>query len=281
LFLFVQWLTSKETLTEIAHRENLKSRTLYRWFLNFWSNPPKPVFVVPVRVLVLDATAIVNRECVLLVAGDNDRLKPVSWFPAVRECYGSWYPFLAKLAHESINPHVVVCDGQKGLLKAIHEVWPTVKIQRCLVHVIRQSCNWITQHPKTKAGKELLCLVRSLSQLRTKRQKRRWVRSFKYWCRKYDVFLKTRTQGEHKHWWYTHKKLRATRSLLSNALPDLFRYVTDASIPRTSNHVEGGINARIQELFRCHRGFFVTKKLALASWYLALRQGQKPTRNVH
>lgn len=281
LFLFVQWLTSKESLRGLARHEKVKSKTLYRWFAKFWSSPPKPIFAIPIRVLVLDATSIINRKCVLLIAGDNDRLKPVSWLPVGRESYDNWYHFLAKLSSESINPLVVVCDGQRGLLKAIHEVWPAAKIQRCLVHVIRQSCNWITQRPKTKVGKELLVLVRHLSWLRTRRQKRRWIRAFKYWSRKYHALLGERTQGDHKYWWYTHKKLRAVRSLLHNAIPDLFRYITDVSIPKTSNHVEGGINARIQELFRCHRGFFVSKKLALASWYLALRQGQKPTRNVH
>ena len=281
LSLFIQWLTSKVTLNDIARREKMETKTLYRWFANFWADPPKPAFVLPVRVLVLDATTVVNRKCVLLIAGNNDKLQPVSWFPAVRESGESWHQFLSKLLSELIRPLVVVCDGQRGLLKAVHEVWPNAKIQRCLVHIIRQSCNWITQHPKTKAGKELLILVYRLSLLRTKRQKRRWIRAFKYWCRKHHNFLKERTQSPHKRWWYVHKKLRATRSLLHNAIPDLFRYITDVSIPKTSNHVEGGMNARIQELFRCHRGFSVTKKLALASWYLALRQGQKPTRNVH
>ena len=217
----------------------------------------------------------------LLIAGDADRLRPVSWLPVGREAYDSWHTFLRKLSWEGLEPSFVVCDAQRGLLKAIHEVWPKVHVQRCLIHVVRQSCIWLTQNPKTRAGRELLELVRALAGIRTKRQKRRWIRAFRYWDRRHEKFLKDRSYGSGGRWWYTHRKLRGTRSLLRNAIPDLFWFVSDPTIPRTSNHVEGGLNARLKELFRCHRGFSLTKKLALASWYLALRQGQKPTRNVY
>lgn len=229
-----------------------------------------------VRILVLDGTSIVKRQGMLLIAGDGEKRQPVSWLAIGRESYDSWSVFQRKLAWEGLAPSVVVCDAQRGLLKATHEVWPKARVQRCLIHVVRQSCLWLTQNPKTGAGQELLELVHALTDIRTRRQKRRWIRAFKYWNRKYDRFLKDKTYGGHNRWWYTHRRLRGTRSLLHNAVPDLFRFVTDPSIPRTSNHVEGGLNARLKELFRCHRGLTQAKKLVIASWYLALRQGQKP-----
>ncbi len=281
LSLFVRWITSKETLSGLAKAQGVSVRTLFRWFEPLWFKAPKPASPTLVRVLVLDATSIVAREHILLIAGDSDRHKPISWASAVRESSATWSHFLASLLFKGIDPLVVVCDGQRGLLKAIHAIWPQAKIQRCLIHVIRQASAWLTQHPKTVAGRELLALVQKLSTIRTKRQKRRWIRAFRYWNRRHDRFLKERTETISGRWWYTHRKLRGTRSLLRNAIPDLFRFVTDSSIPRTSNHVEGGLNARVKELFRCHRGITPPKKLAIASWYLALRQGQKPTRNVY
>lgn len=275
LSLFVRWLTSKATLKDIAGDAAVSIQTLNTWFRPLWLSPPKPKPPTSTRVLVLDATSVVPRQCMLLIAGDDDRREPVSWTSTIRECHESWFTFLMDLMWAGVEPSVVVCDGQRGLLKAINEVWPKAKIQRCLVHVIRQASHWLTQNPKTRTGYELLILVRQLSVIRTKRQKRRWIRSFQYWDRKHGRFLKERTTTSSGRWWYTHRILRGTRSLLRNAIPDLFRFVTDASIPRTSNHVEGGLNARLKELFRCHRGFSPTKKLALASWYLALRQGQK------
>jgi hypothetical protein len=272
LSLFVNWLTETVSISEIAERYKVSERTVNRWFEPYWQSPPKTKTYDPVRVLVLDGTSVVPRVCMMLIAGDADRNKPIDWRAVDRESYGSWMPFLAKMSDQGVRPKVVVCDGQRGLLKAISTVWPEARVQRCLIHVIRQASSWLTQNPKTVAGQELLALVRLLGSIRTRRQKRRWIRAFKYWLRRHHGFLKERSHGEGKHWWYTHRKLRGVRSLLANAVPDLFRFVSDPTIPRTSNHVEGGLNSRIKELFHSHRGISLRKKVVLASWYLRSRQ---------
>jgi len=277
--LFIAWLSGKRTLGEVAAARSVSKRTLVRWFAQAWTTPPRPHPPENVRVIVLDATSIEARRCVMLIAGDADRRSPVSWDMAARESAGSWTPFLSALRRAGASPPYVVCDAQKGLIKAIREVWPAARIQRCLIHVTRQARLWLTLRPKTRAGTELLGIVRALVSVRTRRQKRRWVRRFHRWQKRHAAFLKERTSGVGR-WWYTHRKLRAVRSLLNNAIPDIFRFVSDPSVPRTSNHVEGGLNARIKELLRCHRGLPLKKKIALAAWYLHLRQGRKPTRNV-
>lgn len=281
LSLFVAWLTSKKSLEEISSEVKVSVTALCEWFSPFWNTPPQPDIHTGVRVLVLDGTSVVKRECMLLIAGDGDNHRPVSWMDVERECYDSWVVFLRDVSWRGVTPEVVVCDAQRGLLKAIREVWPQVKIQRCLIHVVRQACIWLTQNPRTKAGRELLVLVKELPRIQTKRQKRRWVRKFWRWHRRHEKFLKDRSYSPSGKWWYTHRRLRGTRSLLKNALPDLFGFVTDSSIPKTSNHVEGGLNSRLKELFRCHRGFSLQRKLILAAWFLALRQGQKPTRKLY
>jgi len=281
LSLFVHWLVSKKSLVNITAQTKVSVQTLMKWFAPFWNTPPQPDIQTGVRVLVLDGTSVMKRICMLLIAGNTDTAKPVSWLDVPRECYDTWNIFLRDLSWQGVTPKVVVCDGQRGLLKAIHEVWPQVKIQRCLIHVVRQASNWLTQNPQTKAGQDLLVLVKQLPQIQTKRQKRRWIRAFRYWCKQHDKFLKERSYSFSGRWWYTHRILRGNRSLIKNAIPDLFRFVSDPSIPKTSNHVEGGLNARLKELFRCHRGFSLQRKLALAAWYLALRQGQKPTLKFH
>lgn len=271
--LFVSWITSKKTLKELALHSRVTVQTLSTWFRPYWEHPPRPQITGTTQHLVLDATSVAPRECMVLIAGDATAGKPVSWMPVHRENLEVWSRFLRQLSLAYTEPSVVICDGQRGLLRAIREVWPRVKIQRCLIHVIRQASVWLTQHPKSRAGEQLLALVNQLSSIRTKRQKRRWIRAFFAWTRKHESFLKERTYGPNNRWWYTHRKLRGTQSLIQNAIPDLFHFVRDPSIPRTSNHVEGGINARLKELLRCHRGMNLTKKLALVSWYLALRQG--------
>lgn len=279
-FLFVRWIVGTTPQTAVAHGRKVAARTVRRWWKPLWWQYQEPSPRSPVRVLVLDATSIAPRACMLLIAGDAGTGAPVSWSPTVRESYGSWLPFLSVMAERGICPDFIVCDGQRGLLKAIHAIWPAACVQRCAIHVVRQSLAWLTRNPKTVAGKELRLLVKGIMSIRTRRQKRRWIRSFERWCGRHRAFLKERSDGPDGRWWYTHRKLRGVRSLVANATPDLFRFVSDPSVPRTSNHVEGGMNSRLKELFRAHRGLSVPKKLVLASWYLHVRQEKKPPRNV-
>jgi len=281
LLLFMDWITSKASIADIAKREGVTMETLKIWFEPFWKMPPRPLALsyIP-RILVVDGTVLRRGRVTLLVAVDGDTGVPVFWWPVIRENAEEWERFLDML-HSHGEPHVIICDAQKSLLKAIGIVYPGVLVQRCMTHVIRQARAWLTQHPKTRAGRDLLRLVSELNAIHTQRQKRRWIRRFWSWTKQYSKFLKERTTAVSGRWWYTHRKLRGVRSLLANAIPDLFRFVRDPSIPRTSNAVEGGVNARLKELIRCHRGISLQKKLSLCGWYLAKRQGQKPTQNLH
>ena len=279
--LFIKWLTSKWSLEDFAEQERVDTRTISRWFEPFWNTVPQPLPVTYVpRILIIDGTVLLRGVLTLLIASDGDTGRPLFWMPVIRENAEAWEQFL-DVFHAHGAPDVVVCDAQKGLLKALGTVFPGVLVQRCMTHVIRQAKGWLTQHPKTKAGRELLALVLLLSGIRTIRQKRRWIRRFRSWRRRHDKFLRERTTAVSGRSWYTHRVLRGVRSLLTNASPDLFRFVRDQSIPKTSNIVECGVNARLKELIRCHRGMPLQKQLVMCCWYLAKRQGQKPTLNVY
>ncbi|MFH1653258.1 MAG: hypothetical protein ABIE74_04290 [Pseudomonadota bacterium] len=132
-----------------------------------------------------------------------------------------------------------------------------------VIHVIRQAHAKLTRNPKTVAGKEMRLLIKELPAIHTRRQKRRWIRKWRYWSKKHYRFLTERSYGETQNkkrsWWYTHKQPRAVRSLIKNSLPHLFTFIGHPEIPRTSNHVEGGINSRLKELIHRHRGISLQK----------------------
>jgi hypothetical protein len=205
----------------------------------------------------------------------------LSWMFTVRESLASWLAFLKNLP----APDVAVIDGQKGLLAAILCLWPQAKIPRCLVHIERLARIKLTRQPKTRAGKELLMRVQRLFGVRTKRQRRRWLRAYRRWEHRHAAFLKERSYGEPKAgkkrlWWYTHRNIRAARSLLRNALPPLFTFVRYPHAPRTTNPVEGGVNSRLKELVHRHRGLPQDRKQVLVAEHLARNGKKKPPRNV-
>jgi hypothetical protein len=284
--MFVSWITNSAHLNTLKAKHSVSRKTLIQWMRPYWKYIPTPR--IPKRnvsILVVDATSVVKRECVALITLDVHTSMPVSWSFSSRESYTSWKLLFAQLAKHGINPSFIVCDGQRGMLKAIHEVWPDAVIQRCMIHIVRQAKLWLTQNPQTPAGQELLILVRSLLDVQTPTQRDAWIQSYEETLLRHEEFLKERSwNDDHTRWWYTHRKLRAVRSLLSNSIPDVFTFIDRPQVPRTSNHVEGGINSRLKDLYRIHRGLSAWKKIVLTSWYLTIRQRRtttrKPTRKV-
>ena len=276
--LFVKWICGNATLSETAEKVGVEIRTLQRWFEPFWNSAPLPEapWSLDNQTLILDAVSIEPRSMMALIGRTPKHV--VWWLFAETESYESWNMFLPM-------PSAVVCDGQRGLSAAIRLRWPSTLFQRCLIHVVRHSLGKLTLKPKTLAGQDLRKLVRQLLIVRTRRQKRRWIRCWKHWYSKYHRFLAERSHGDVQNkkrgWWYTHKKLRAVRSLVQNSLPHLFTFIGHPEIPRTSNYVEGGINSRLKELLHRHRGLSLARKQVLVSWFLSQKQPKKPTRNVY
>jgi hypothetical protein len=270
--LFNIWLTGNATLADLAFTYGVSIQTVHAWLDDSWQRSCTALSKGAVHILVLDATHLAT-ACAMLIALDAQTNRPVSWYPAVRESYAAWKGLLIAMPQE---PAYVVCDGHLGLIKSVRERWPNVLIQRCMAHVLREMRSFLTRNPKSDAGIALRVLVNGLMDIETRRQKRRWVRKFFRWQKKYATFLKQRTKSIDGRFRYTHRKLRRARTHLLRALPDLFRYVRDSRVPRTSNQLEGGVNSPLKDLIRKHRGMKPHHELVLMSLYLKKRARKPP-----
>lgn len=69
------------------------------------------------------------------------------------------------------------------------------------------------------------------------------------------AFLRERTVHHEyaKRYGYTRRKLRGVHSLRLTREHDLFSYTRLPEVPRTTNHVESGINSRTKNLYRIHQ----------------------------
>lgn len=271
---FARWLTGNRSLSEIARETGCSRQSLVARFSPLWAFCPKPppTLLESDRILIFDGVYLSGRVNAVLIARAPDRVR--SWRFTERENYVSWLDFLSGLT----PPLFVVADGQKGLTGAIERCFPAVLFQRCLAHIERYARIKLSGHPKTPAGRELWTIIRTLWQVRTRRQKRRWIRTYQKWERRYKLFLKQRSASPTgRGWWYTHRKVRAVRTHLRNAWPHLFVFVRHPEVPRTTNHVEGGINSRLKELIHRHRGLSADRKRVLAAHFLARRIGEKTT----
>lgn len=277
--LFSSWTTGNQNLTEIAHGKRISRETLSRRFSKYYYQQLSPAAPGSLAndVLICDGIHTDGRFEVVLIV--RTKKTPVFWCAVPYESYLVWVSVFSHLS----RPKAVVGDGQKGMIAAIFSCWPNIPFQRCISHVERLVRLRVSCHPTTRAGYELFRLSTGLKYVWTRRQKRRWLRSFKHWSKRHKTTISEKTTimlpGGRKSWRYTHGRLHSAYSLLNNSLPNLFTYVGHWDIPRTSNHVEGGINARIKELIHRHRGLTGGKKKIIVFNYLLKRQ-KKPTRNV-
>lgn len=277
--LFASWTNGNQNLTEIAHGKRISRETLSRRFTKYYHQEISPIIPVSLAndVLICDGIHTDGRFEVVLIV--RTKTAPIFWCAVPYESYHVWVSVFSQLP----RPKAVVGDGQKGMIAAIFFCYPGIPFQRCIAHVERLVRLRVSCHPTTRAGYELLRLSTGLKYVWTRRQKRRWLRSFRRWSKRYKKTITEKTTvmlpGGRKSWRYTHGRLHSAYSLINNSLPNLFTYVGHWDIPRTSNHVEGGINSRIKELIHRHRGLTGGKKKIIAFHYLLKRQ-EKPTRNV-
>lgn len=272
--LFRKWLLSKSSLSEFAKEYRVTRQTLHTWFTPFWDQEPTPKEVdVSNQVLIIDGKYLERNATVLIAATANE---VVSWHFTQRENSSSWMMFFLTLKH---IPFVIVCDGQRGMLKAIKQRFPRLIVQRCQFHVMQYCLTKLTKHPETKPALEFRELVLQISSIKTKDRFAFWIASYKHWYQTHQGFLKEKTyQADNltptgkKSWHYTHGRLHTANSHLQNALPNLFRYLLYKQIPNTSNFIEGAINASIQEKLRSHRGLNLTKRRILIAHFLASKQ---------
>jgi len=222
------------------------------------------------KPLLLDGTWLVTKKLAVLIASDTDRI--IHWKFVSLENIESWQFFLNELSGQ---PKAIVSDAQKGLLLAVNLRFGNIPQQRCLAHIARQARLWLTQHPKTEAGLQLLALVDALSLARTPEAANEWSQSYQLWLDRWSDFLKEKSHYEQsQRWWYTHRKMRAVRSLLTHAWPNLFTHIS-YHIPNTTNSLEGGINSPMKFVFKEHRGLSMEHKKALVNIFLNERQREK------
>ena len=222
------------------------------------------------KPLVLDGTWIVWKKIVVLIASDTERV--VHWKFTFIENTETCTTFLCELSGQ---PNGIVSDAQKGLLNAVSRRFGDIPHQRCIAHIVRQARLWLTRHPKTMAGAGLLVLVNNLGKVHTYEFEQLWRQKYHSWCMEWHDFLKERTYFENsKRWWYTHRRLRGVRSLLSHALPNMFIHIRHV-VPNTTNALEGGINSPLKFVFKEHRGLSVENKKALVNLFLNERTKRK------
>lgn len=239
---------------------------MQRLFKNYLGNPPRFKTRISSNChLIIDGTYFKNNFCVLHYFDNN--LDHLQYFRIVeRENYYDYLTDLEFLKQLGLTVISITSDGQKGLIKAMRDVYPNVIHQRCVIHIQRMSLAYLTRFPKTEAGIELRFLARMLHTIKSYSDKDLWIECFDNWCEKYNEFLKEKSESISGRRWYTHKLLRRTRSLIKNALPDMFHYLDNPEIPKSTNGLETRFSF-LKNSLKIHRGLSKKNRKNFIVWY--------------
>lgn len=148
----------------------------------------------------------------------------------------------------------ITTDGHKATLKAIKKVMPRVLIQRCLVHIQRMCLLWLTANPTYDAGKELRALAGYIHLIKTHNDKIYFTQKLKEWEVKHKSFLNEKSyKVETGRYWYKHKLIRRSFLTIKRALPNMFWYLDNEKIPKTTNGIESYFG-HLKNHLDLHRG---------------------------
>lgn len=186
-----------------------------------------------VKYIMIDWTWITKKIC-LIIYYDYINKKVIRFWFYDSERYGYIKQDLEVLKNDfNYQIESFIVDWSKPIIKAVKEIYPEVKIQRCLTHIHRQVRNKLTRKPKTKAWKELKKIIT----FKAFNNEKLFVKKFNLWEEKYSDFLNEKT-FKWNNFRYTHSILRSSRIHIKNAIPYMFHYLKDENIKKSSNDLE-------------------------------------------
>ena len=104
--------------------------------------------------IYLEARLEDQAQCILVIIGATPEGKKelVGFADGVRQSAESWRDLLLDLKRRGLStaPQLAVADGALGFWKALGEIWPTTREQRCWVH---KTANVLNKLPKSLHGK--------------------------------------------------------------------------------------------------------------------------------
>ena len=104
--------------------------------------------------IYLEARLEDQAQCILVIIGATPEGKKelVGFADGVRESAQSWRDLLLDLKRRGLStvPQLAVADGALGFWKALGEIWPSTREQRCWVH---KTANVLNKLPKSLHGK--------------------------------------------------------------------------------------------------------------------------------
>ncbi len=261
----------KDTFDVLAEESGYSKSKLQRIFRAYLSSPPTFVIQQKLRLyLIIDGTYFTEGLCLILYYDSKLKYSLLYRFSS-NEFYREIKEDLENLRKLGIDIAAVTCDGKKAILKAVEKVYPAATIQRCRVHVQRMVRLWLTRRPRLQASKELRYLIGLLHHIRGIVEQHMWIIAFEQWYKRHQPLIEEKVL--HKatgRWWYKHRQLRGSAIMVKKALANMFHFIGDKDIPKSTNALDSYFG-HLKLNLNVHRGLSKQHRQAFILWYLHLK----------
>ena len=246
------------------------SLSTVRRIILHWLEKPAPELgqLGNVTHVVLDGTYFHKDGCLMTLMNTCDQAI-LSTLYVPKESFAAALPWFTQLKDMALNPVAFTTDGERNIMRAIQQAWPTATIQRCLYHVQHEGCRWLRSYPTTEAGKALRQLLLSLSRIRSVKEQDVFITGYKRWLNRYRTFVLSLPNSIKADF-----DLKRTMTMLTNAMPNMFHYLMDPHIHATTNALEGW-HSRIKRAYRQHAGLSQRHKIQFLKWFSYYENQQK------
>ena len=223
-------------------------------------------------------------------AGDSGEVLGIQWCP--HESKAAYTALFSRIP----APDVLVTDGLRGTESACNEVWPGTRIQRCLVHVQRNTRTDLTSKPRLEAGRELKKLSDQLTKVHDAEQAAGWGEALNAWHLRWKGFIAERTyakddpanpKASRQEWWWTHQELRRCHRRLERLFREgkLFAFLepeltAGGPVARTTNRLEGGVNSPLKHVLLDHHGPPEEHMRCACEWVCYMRSGSPDPKSL-
>ena len=265
---FRQWVLERQTLTGLSKVSGYSVRGLKTYFHRYLSQAPTlPVYPKERLHLLIDGTYFSNDIC-LIVYRDNEIKFTQLYRITNGEHYEEIREDLENLLSLGIHIASITCDGHRAILKAVKHTCKEVIVQRCLVHIQRECRLWLTLRPKSKEGLQLIQIVNQLHSINNEYRYQSWLRQLYDWYEENKDFINKKSRSQLTgRYWYKHKMVRKAFVHLKNALPNMFHYLHNEKIPKSTNGLESYFG-HLKNHVLLHRGLTSGHRKNFIKWYI-------------
>lgn len=218
------------------------------------SRPLDPVYAIVyldcLMVKIRDAGHIQNKAIYLAIGINREGLKEaLGIWVAQTEGAKFWLSVMTELKNRGVQDIFIACvDGLKGLPEAIETVFPKTEVQLCIVHLVRQSLNYV-------GWKERKAVAADLKKIYSSPTREAGEQELENFAEKWEGKYPTIAPMWRRNW---------ERAAVFYAYPAEIRRVI-----YTTNAIES-VNMSLRKIIK-NRGSFPNDEAALKLIYLALQ----------